>query len=190
MMPTLVVGDHFFVGKLGVVQRGDIAIYRYPGNREQDFVHRIVGVGGDRIEMREGNLVLNGEELATCSVGRWTPNQSDQELELSVERLGATSHLIARSPVRAALHDESRSWTVPQGDVFVMGDNRDNSHDSRMWQQGRGGTVPLADVKGRALSLFLRREGPAHVLVGPPVLPPGAAHLQPRLDACLSELAR
>jgi signal peptidase I len=194
MMPTLVPGDHLFVAKshyglLGnAPQPGEIAVFRYPRDRTKDFIKRIVGIAGDVIEMRQGALHRNGAPVPRCSLGETTYDDRDslsgearrQRAALFLERLGDVVHLAMYSPEGAVARDET--WTVRPGEVFVLGDNRDNSHDSRYW-----GGVPLDDLKGRATSIWWSSTpGRAGTdLHAPPRLtgPPAQA-----LARCLAEL--
>jgi signal peptidase I len=184
MMPTLLVGDYFFVSKLAPIERGAAVVYQSPENRQQTFVHRVVGVGGDHIETRGAKLLVNGVELPQCSVGSWTA-PAGRGLELVVE-FGPAPYLIALAANAEEALGASGSWDVPEGNVFVVGDNRDNSHDSRRWQGGRGGTVPVAHVEGRAATVFLRDDRVAQRSLYGVALPAGAEHLQARLDECLA----
>lgn len=139
MEPTLLPGDHMLVNKLcydlklpftGVVllptgdpQRGDVVVFKNPAGQGPDFVKRIMGLPGETVEMRGKALYVNGRPLGQ-DWGRYS----------------GRSHLGNHfGPVR-----------VPPGQYFMMGDNRDNSYDSRFWNQGRGGFVPREEIVGRA----------------------------------------
>ena len=141
MVPTLLVGDHILVnkflfgfrvpfadGKIIAIrepERGDVIVFRYPRDRKLDFIKRCVAVGGETVEVREKQVFINGAAV---------------EFEQAVF-LDEGSLLTGR--------DTFGPVTVPEGKVFVMGDNRDNSNDSRFW-----GFVDLKDVKGKAMVIY------------------------------------
>jgi signal peptidase I len=141
MVPTLLVGDHILVNKFlfgfsvpfadGKImsmrepERGDVIVFRYPRDRKLDFIKRCIAVGGETVEVREKQVFINGEPIETAQA----------------VFLDAGSMLNGR--------DTFGPVTVPEGKVFVMGDNRDNSNDSRFW-----GFVDLADVKGKAIVIY------------------------------------
>lgn len=149
MQPTLKIGDHVFVEKAAYAskapERGDVVVYEMPGDRSKKFAKRIAGVSGDTLEIREGALVVNGEEQPRSSKGKVEAYGIGCE-SVSVERfeetLGGTTHSLLQSRTPGW---SGGPWTVPSGELFVLGDDRDNSHDS-----SRGGyTVPLDHVTGR-----------------------------------------
>ncbi|MCB2183470.1 MAG: signal peptidase I [Desulfobulbaceae bacterium] len=144
MIPTLLIGDHILVNKfsygvknpyngvtwipLGTPERGDVIVFKYPENPSQDFIKRVVGVAGDRIAIKNKKLFVNGK-----------PFHVENAVHLD-------SHIFSGPmPPR----DNFGPVTVPQNSLFVMGDNRDNSHDSRFW-----GFVDLKAVKGKAFMLY------------------------------------
>ncbi|HEY8072581.1 MAG TPA: signal peptidase I, partial [Labilithrix sp.] len=151
MMPTLMVGDHIFVDKAVFrhrpAARGETMVFKYPEHPEQDFVKRVIGVGGDRIEVRGGHPVVNGREVPSCYAGKWSYSEQvdwggmKHEGDLFVELLGDVAYLTFYD-ASGLSSDFQGPWTVEPGHVFVMGDNRNNAHDSRMWFGGQGGTVP------------------------------------------------
>lgn len=170
MVPTLLVGDHIFVNKFiygvripftnkKILQfrnpaRGEIIVFIYPLDRSKDYIKRVVGVPGDKIEVKEGQLLINDKPIARTFQSNEEYTDVNQgcmpsQFERYDESLDGTHH-------HSILTDRSRlpsnygpQW-VEEGKLFVMGDNRDNSSDSRVW-----GFVPLENVKGKALFIWL-----------------------------------
>jgi signal peptidase I len=128
MEPTLRTGDRILVGKFAYrvweIRRGDIIVFRYPLNPNKDFVKRVVGLPGERIEMKDGLVRIDGQPLSeiypTALPGGDLPCSSNYGPQ-----------------------------TVPEDSVFVLGDNRCNSEDSRFF-----GFVPLKNVVGRAMAVY------------------------------------
>jgi signal peptidase I len=150
MLPTLQIGDHILVNKfvygprleipltqislgqlpgLRAPRAGDVVVFVWPKDRSKDFIKRVVATEGQTVELRQKQLYIDGKPWddphATYGPGRSGPSES----------YGPT--------------------TVPPGTVFVMGDNRDQSYDSRFW-----GTVPIGDIKGQALIIYWSWDGP------------------------------
>ena len=164
MLPTLEVGDFIRVNKFGYglrlpvahelnvpvgdPSRGDVAVFRYPEDPSQDYIKRIVGLPGDTVSYVDKRLIINGEPLEVERLGAW---RGDDAFNLLREQLGGDWHemLVHRSP-----DDRQLSLTVPEGEYFVMGDNRDRSSDSRFW-----GTVPRDHLVGQAFFVWLSWNG-------------------------------
>lgn len=145
MEKTLLIGDHILVNKFiyGVKipiiqktiipikdpQREDIIVFKYPVDPEKDFIKRVIGVPGDIIEIRDKQVFVNGKAFGKKNYENYNdPNELPAE----------SSHRDNYGPI-----------TVPPDSLFVMGDNRDNSYDSRFW-----GFVPLESVKGKAFLIY------------------------------------
>jgi signal peptidase I len=142
MKPTLLVGDHILVGKfiygtrlpfmqerilvLREPQRGDVIVFRYPKDPSRDFVKRIIAVGGDVVQGKDGVVYLNGRALQEPYVNK-DPTAAPAPLD----------------------DGDFGPILVPQGKVFVMGDNRGQSYDSRYW-----GFVDIDDIKGKAFIIY------------------------------------
>jgi len=144
MVPTLLVGDQLVVNKLiyGIKipyfrntiipitdpQRGDIIVFIYPKDRSLDFIKRVIGIGGDTIEIQDKKIFINGK-VFTDNTGIYTDK------------------IIYPGSVQP--RDNFGPVTVPKGSLFVLGDNRDESMDSRFW-----GFVDLKDVQGKAFIIY------------------------------------
>jgi len=154
MMPALYVGDHFFVSKRPHrPQRGEVVVFRYPPDPSVDYVKRVAALAGDTIEITDGLLIVQGKDLSrreetrTCAdVLASAPETPDGPCEVwSETALGGGRYDI----VQGTRHAAFGPFTVPDGTAFVLGDNRDNSSDSRVW-----GPVPLSLVKGSAMFVW------------------------------------
>ena len=176
MEPTLLIGDELLATKypygystaslpaildlprsgriMGALpQRGDVVVFRWPGNRNQVWVKRVIGLPGDRIAMRDGRVVINGEPapLSPDGIGRVeSENGSLAPAHRFIETLpNGRKHLIFKLVPSQPL-DNMEAVTVPPGHLFVMGDNRDNSADSRVAVRSGGvGLLPVDDLVGR-----------------------------------------
>lgn len=214
MIPTLQIGDHIFVNKLSyglqlpatskrvlpsVPHRGDVMVFAFPENPEQDFIKRVIALPGDVLEARGGHPWINGWEVPNCRVGEYGYADVDvpsgrHDGDLYVEYLGENAYLTLYDRIAVGVVDHQGPYYVPTGQVYVMGDNRHNSHDSRMWWGGQGGGVPLDQIRGRALVVWLSvgeagmdwsRVGLA--VMGEPWLPTSLKHLEPGLIECLKK---
>jgi signal peptidase I len=166
MEPTLLVGDHLLVSKssyglhlpheldmgregpseanggpewagkiivpFNPPQRGDVIVFRNPEDRSVDFIKRVIGLPGEQVQIQDKQILINGQPVDD-PWGHYNDTMPDHVLQKS-------RHF---GPV-----------TVPAGHYFVMGDNRDSSHDSRMWFNDKGGFVPEQDILGRALIIY------------------------------------
>ena len=144
MLPTLQIGDHILVNKFiygvkvpfsGTVlipidnpEPNDIVVFKYPRNPKLDYIKRVIAVAGDTVEERDKKLYVNGKPF--------------------VDKHGV--HMDSRIlPASAGPRDNFGPVTVPEGHIFVMGDNRDNSYDGRFW-----GFVDLKAVRGKAFLIY------------------------------------
>ena len=229
MIPTLMIGDHIFVNKFTYgplipwtdkrvfsrlpPQRGDVMVFKFPENKEQDFIKRVIAVPGDTLEAVDGRPVLNGWLVPHCNVG--TFKYDGKQAELYVEYLEDRSYFtlfdhkladqacttndectlgdVCRGGVCGALQGP---FKVAPNEVWVMGDNRNQSHDSRTWKGNAGAGVPVENIKGKALFVWMSF-GPGGGIaqdrlfvnvMGRPKLPPSQeALLRPALEKCLRE---
>jgi signal peptidase I len=172
MKPTLLVGDYVFVSKFSygfskysfpfynppfkgrifgsVPKRGDVAVFRLPRDPSVDYIKRIVGLPGDRIQMIDGVLNINGEPVKLTQVEDGFDTDRGPVLQFQETLPNGVVHPIFKHAGHQPL-DDTAVFTVPEGNVFAMGDNRDNSLDSRVPPQQSGvGFVPLENLVGRA----------------------------------------
>lgn len=172
MMPTLVAGDFILVNKfkyglrLPVIgekfvnidepHRGDVVVFRYPRDPSIDYIKRVIGLPGDIISYHNRQVFVNGKPAALRSLGTYTglgaalPMSGSHLLE---ERLDGVTHDVLITTNRPSVEGEYR---VPAGRYFVMGDNRDNSNDSRFW-----GTVPEQNLVGKAFMIWMNWDSQA-----------------------------
>ena len=157
MLPTLNVGDFLLVDKSekakGAVSRGSVVVFKYPVNPEKKFIKRVIGMKGDKVQVITGDLYVNEQAVSALpgdSPGVKGPEHEYPKAAFYEERLGNVQYRIQRLIDRAdqSLMNEG-PWVVPEGSLFVLGDNRDNSQDSRQW-----GPVPKEYIEGKALKIF------------------------------------
>ena len=175
MMPTLLVGDYIFVNKFAYgyskyslpfspdlfegrifgsePKRGDVVVFRFPPNPDVDYIKRLVGLPGDRIQVKEGVLYVNGTAVPRVPNGTFNSDYAQdpgQDVPVYRETLdnGVSFDTLDQSPVSRG--DNTREFIVPEGHYFMMGDNRDNSLDSRF----DVGFVPAENLVGRASVIF------------------------------------
>ena len=167
MMPTLLVGDFIAVNKfsygirlpvtnrkiyeLGQPERGDVVVFRYPVDGETIFIKRVVGLPGDRVRYdRDKRLHINGVETERSVPEIYEGSGSGSHMtgvSVRLEALGEHTHAILYRP---GLPTVESAWQVPDGQYFVLGDNRDKSHDSRFW-----GFVPEENLIGPASIVWM-----------------------------------
>jgi signal peptidase I len=175
MMPTLLVGDYIFVNKFAYgyskyslpfspdifsgrifasePKRGDVVVFRFPPNPDVDYIKRLVGLPGDHIQVKEGILYINGTAVPRQPDGSFTSDYkldpgADVPVYKEVLDTGKTYDTLDQSPNSRG--DNTREFIVPEGHYFMMGDNRDNSLDSRF----DVGYVPAENLVGRASVIF------------------------------------
>jgi signal peptidase I len=165
MEKTLLVGDFLFVNKAAYgaqipgtdarlphftePSRGDVVVFPYPRDPSLNFVKRVIGVGRDVVEMRDGTVLVNGRTLTEPYVQRRDPWHDITSPEFNWQREYYTDTSLAARRRYDPTRDTWGPLLVPPGRLFVMGDNRDNSSDSRYW-----GFVDAATVKGRPLFVY------------------------------------
>jgi signal peptidase I len=176
MIPTLLVGDYLFVSKYSygysrfslpfspplfsgrifgaVPQRGDVAVFKYPRDNTTDYIKRIVGLPGDRIQVRQGQLYINGQLCPRTPEGTYDANDGGIHMVLRKYREtlpNGVKHDILKATDEGDVNNTQED-AVPADHVFAMGDNRDNSADSRF--MNGVGFVPMENLVGRAEILF------------------------------------
>ena len=165
MMPTLLQGDYIFVKKYsfglrlpvldkkiietGEPERGDVVVFRLPSEPSINYIKRVIGLPGDEIVYEEHRLTVNGELIAVTRDAD-LPNAS--AAARYIEQLGDRKHAIIVTNPRNAMRDGK--FTVPDGHYFMMGDNRDNSRDSRFI-----GTIPETHLVGEAVRIWMHMDG-------------------------------
>lgn len=156
MIPGLMAGDYFFVSKTayGEPQRGDIVAFEHPRDGTA-FVMRLIGLPGDRIQLREGVVTLNGEELTLTRV-QGIPCFEGERCNFFRETLPDGRSYVINNAVANGQADNTDEYIVPAGHSFMLGDNRDNSFDSRYLQIG---DIPYENLVGPAVLIFWNSYG-------------------------------
>jgi signal peptidase I len=156
MIPNVLPGDHFFadkrfnrIGAASRVSRGDLAIFVNPNERSQIYVKRIVGLPGDKIEIADTLVSVNGKSIQDGAVSDLGNEKLNALLKDHVAYREKSEHGTYVAIWKKDTKHESLSIVVPNGQVFVLGDNRDGSHDSRHF-----GALPLIDVVGKVRQIW------------------------------------
>ncbi len=179
MVPTLLVGDYLFVSKYAYgysrhslpwslplipgrifasqPERGDVLVFKWPRDNATDYIKRVIGLPGDRIQVRGGMLYINDKPVRRERIEDYYPSGTGRGYSVAQYREtlpnGVSYRIIDQGETDA---DNTGVFTVPPGKYFMMGDNRDNSLDSRIW-----GFVPEVNLVGRAEILFFSTDGSA-----------------------------
>jgi signal peptidase I len=177
MVPTLLVGDYLFVNKFidgysyvslpfaphifsgripaRVPRRGSVVVFRPPGDPGEDYIKRVIGLPGDTVQVQGGQLFINGAQVPRTDVGTYTDDSSGGPVvarEYMETLPGGVRHPILKL-TDDGFANNTPLYTVPAGDLFMMGDNRDNSEDSR-FLNGPVGYVPIENIVGPADLIF------------------------------------
>jgi signal peptidase I len=173
MLPTLMIGDFILVNKfaygfripvlnkeiiaVGKPKRGDVVVFKYPGEgpndpaRGTDYIKRVIGVPGDVITYTSKQVLVNGVPVSQVPVGTFKGEGLSAEMDGAtrlIENLPGREHEILQTFHYTG--EGEGEWIVPEGGYFVLGDNRDNSKDSRYW-----GIVPESNLVGRAFFIWM-----------------------------------
>ena len=162
MVPTLQIGDFILVNKysyglrlpvtrtkvmdIDEPRRGDVMVF-FPPNDERYFIKRVVGLPGDHIQVLDNQLFVNGQAMEQSEVD--APYSAGYGYKIMEENLDGTQHLVRKRRVAGSL-GRAFDEVVPEGHYFMMGDNRDNSSDSRVW-----GAVPEENIVGKAFAIWM-----------------------------------
>lgn len=183
MIPTLLVGDYLFVSKysygysrysfpFGIApingrvfedtpQRGDVAVFRLPSNPSVDYIKRVIGLPGDVVQVKQGILHLNNTPVNRRLIGTVQPSslQSTADTVYRETLPDGREHMI-QEVNDIQLFDNTQAFTIPEGHYFMMGDNRDNSRDSR---SSSVGVVPIENFIGKAQFIFFSVDQSARI---------------------------
>lgn len=183
MIPTLLVGDYLFVSKMSYgyskhslplsmplikgrifytqPERGDVIVFKMPSDNKTDYIKRLIGLPGDKIQMKDGRLYINGEMVDRKSEGEYVLRDESGKA-MRFEKYTETLPNGMRHPILEATDegpfDNTEEFTVPEDHFFMMGDNRDNSLDSRSVKVG---FVPKNNLVGKAKFLFFSHDDSA-----------------------------
>lgn len=161
MAPTILAGDRIIVSSIvGQVRRGDLVMFRYPSFPDQSYIKRVVATGGESVQVRGAEVLVNGAPLPEQRI--FVKVGGDDETFNEVSREGSGDYTVYY--IQDELRDEQQNnvfkyavkepYRVPLGNVFVLADNRDKSADSRI-----EGPVPLSNVIGRPIIVYSVKEG-------------------------------
>lgn len=187
MIPTLLIGDYLFISKYtygyslaslpsipglpitpdllpgryfaSSPKRGDVVVFKFPGDGRTDYIKRLIGLPGDKIQMRDGRLYINDELVPREPIAKvHTKNLLGYDIDAPAykETLpGGVSHTVIEIEGDSGRNDNTEVFVVPPNHYFMMGDNRDNSSDSRVPPyEGGVGYVPSENLEGRAEMIF------------------------------------
>jgi len=186
MVPTLLIGDYLFVSKYSYgfskhsipgspslfsgrilgsePQRGDVIVFKWPGDQSTDYIKRLIGLPGDHVQMKENLLYINGTAVKKVSIGTEKGDagagMTEEFLYFNEELPGGKVHLSQdKKNYFNVMGRNTPDFVVPPGNFFFMGDNRDNSSDSRFEVPYGVGMVPYENLVGRAEVIFFSIDG-------------------------------
>jgi len=187
MIPTLLVGDYLFVSKFSYgfskhslifslplipgriwytePKRGDVAVFKLPSDNSTDYIKRIIGLPGEKIQMRNGRLFINGKIVQRERLKDFVQTSPNGNIKMTARYKeilpNGKSHDILEEWGDKGPLDNTGVYQVPSGHYFAMGDNRDNSQDSRV--RPEVGFIPKENLVGRAEILFFSTNGKARI---------------------------
>ncbi|GMR07124.1 MAG: signal peptidase I [Gammaproteobacteria bacterium] len=166
MMPTLLSGDFILVSKfsygirlpvlnakiidVGEPRRGDVMVFRFPEDPSTNFIKRVIGLPGDKVAYFNKILYINDTPMEQKLLGTYFGIGDAARMNGASHRLEKLENVEHQILIRDRVTPQGFEFTVPEGEFFVLGDNRDNSNDSRYW-----GTVPEANLVGRAFMIWM-----------------------------------
>jgi signal peptidase I len=182
MKPTLLIGDYLFVSKFSygystyslpfgvnlfdgrilesIPERGDVAVFKLPTDTSKDYIKRIIGLPGDKIQVIKGLLHINGESVKREKIGEFVTRTQDGSVQRTTKYMetlpNGVVHEIAEESDTWNWPDDTPVYTVPPEHYFAMGDNRDHSQDSRFLTEV--GFIPAKNLVGRAEFLFYSKD--------------------------------
>jgi signal peptidase I len=175
MMPSLLIGDFILVNKfayglrlpitnkkfiaIGEPVRGDVVVFKPPHHPDQDWIKRVIGLPGDTVAYRDNTVFVNGKPFRYRDEGRYAGKGRGIDMtgaHLLIEQLPGNPHPILERDDQPYFAQGEGEWTVPEGNYFVMGDNRDNSEDSRFW-----GFLPEGQLRGKAFLIWMNIDASA-----------------------------
>ena len=182
MKPNLLVGDYIFVAKYSYgysrysfpfgfnffegrfffksPKRGDVVVFRLPSDPDINYVKRLIGLPGDKIQVKEGVVYINDKKIEKNADGVFTDNDEEiaSEIKKFIENLPEGKKITTLDQSPTMPQDDTGIYEVPQKHYFMMGDNRDNSQDSRFLSQV--GYIPEENLVGRATIIFFSSKKP------------------------------
>jgi signal peptidase I len=186
MLPTVLPGDYLLLRRQDAAarppRRGDVVVFRASGLEEgpSDLVKRVIGLPGDEITMDGGRPIINGEPVPSCDAGAFVffSREKFTRGRLAVETVDGQHYLAVHEPGAPSFV----RYRVRPGEVFVLGDNRGLSNDSRSWNDQRGRGVPLAAIEGRVARVLIGRQRDGRTDLGRLLHPLGIQVHLPGLD--------
>lgn len=149
MLPTLLAGDHFLCDlsyyNIHNPARGDIVIFRWPKDKNIDYIKRVIGLPGDTVRISDDDLYINDKKIEQKYIGKYGPGDG-RDAGIFQETIGSVSYDVLEQEKK---HENFGPVKVPEGEYFVLGDNRDNSSDSRYW-----GMVRRDQIYGRPVFIY------------------------------------